>query len=70
MDFHAVGEALRAAVVLLVALPSLVHFWITILHLVLDGARETLENPLDLRDNSSVIAGQDWVNGRQAARLR
>jgi len=31
--------------------------------------RETLENPGNLRDNGSVIAGQDWGNGRQAAWL-
>ena len=32
-------------------------------------AREALENRADLRDNGLVIAGQDWVDGRQAARL-
>jgi hypothetical protein len=31
--------------------------------------RETLENPGHLRDNGSVIASQDWGNGRQAAWL-
>ena len=30
--------------------------------------RGTLENPGLLRDNGSVIAGQDWGNGRQTAR--
>ncbi len=34
-----------------------------------DLARETLENPARLRENGAVIAGQDRVNGRQAARL-
>ena len=31
--------------------------------------KETLGNPSDPRDNSSVITGQDWIDGRQAARL-
>ena len=31
--------------------------------------RETLENPAHLRDNSPVITGMDWVDGRQAAWL-
>ena len=31
--------------------------------------RETLENPAHLRENGAVITGQDWVNGRQAARF-
>jgi hypothetical protein len=31
--------------------------------------RETLENPARLRENGAVITGQDWVDGRQAARL-
>ena len=31
--------------------------------------RETLENPARLRKNEPVIASQDWVDGRQAARL-
>ena len=31
-------------------------------------ARETLENQRHSRDNGPVIAGQDWVDGRQAAR--
>jgi hypothetical protein len=32
-------------------------------------AKETLENPANLRENWTVIAGQDWVDGWQAARL-
>ena len=32
-------------------------------------AKETLENPAHLRDNRTVIAGMDWVDGRQAAWL-
>jgi hypothetical protein len=32
-------------------------------------ARETLENPGHLRDNGVVVAGQDWGDGRQAARF-
>lgn len=32
-------------------------------------ATETLENPARLRENDAVIAGQDRVNGRQAARF-
>jgi hypothetical protein len=32
-------------------------------------ARETLENQRHSRDNGPVIAGQDWVDGRQTARL-
>ena len=31
--------------------------------------RETLENQRFLRDNGPVIAGQDWGDGRQAARF-
>ena len=31
--------------------------------------RETLENPGHSRDNGPVIAGQDWVDGRQTTRL-
>lgn len=31
--------------------------------------KETLENLAHLRDNGSVMAGQGWVNGRQATRL-
>jgi hypothetical protein len=31
--------------------------------------RETLENPAYLRENEPVTAGQDWVDGRQAAWL-
>ncbi len=31
--------------------------------------RETLENPAHLRESGAVIASQDWVNGRQAARF-
>jgi hypothetical protein len=34
-----------------------------------DKARETLENQRLLRDNGSVIAGQNWVDGRQATGL-
>jgi len=34
-----------------------------------ERARETLENPARLRENGAVIAGQDRVNGRQAARF-
>jgi hypothetical protein len=36
---------------------------------VVAGAWETPENPGHPRDNSPVIAGQDWVDGRQTARL-
>jgi len=32
-------------------------------------AKEYLENPAHLRENEPVIAGQDWVDGRQAAWL-
>jgi hypothetical protein len=32
--------------------------------------RETLENPAHLRENRPVIAGMDWVDGKQAAWLR
>jgi hypothetical protein len=32
-------------------------------------AKETLENPGHLRDNGVVVAGQDWGDGRQAARF-
>ncbi len=38
-------------------------------HLKLKSPRETLENPASLRENGVVIAGQDWVDGRQAARI-
>jgi hypothetical protein len=31
--------------------------------------KETLENPAHLRENEPVTAGQDWVDGRQAAWL-
>jgi hypothetical protein len=31
--------------------------------------KETLENQRHSRDNGPVIAGQDWVDGRQTARL-
>ena len=33
----------------------------------LERLKETLENRGRLRDNNPVIAGQDWVDGRQAA---
>ena len=33
------------------------------------SARETLENQASFRENGPVIAGQDWIDGRQAARL-
>jgi hypothetical protein len=33
-------------------------------------ARETLDSRADPRDNASVIAGGDWVHGRQAAWIR
>ena len=33
-------------------------------------AREALDNRAEPRDNASVIAGGDWVHGRQAARIR
>ena len=33
------------------------------------SSKETLGNPVDPRDNGAVIAGQDWVDGWQAARL-
>ena len=33
------------------------------------NVRETLENPASLRENGAVIAGQDWGDGRQAARF-
>ena len=36
---------------------------------VLQTTRETLENQRLLRDNGSVIAGQNWVDGRQATGL-
>jgi hypothetical protein len=32
--------------------------------------REALDNRAEPRDNASVIAGGDWVHGRQAARIR
>jgi hypothetical protein len=32
--------------------------------------KETLENPAHLRENRPVIAGMDWVDGKQAAWLR
>jgi hypothetical protein len=32
--------------------------------------REALDNRAEPRDNASVIAGVDWVHGRQAARIR
>jgi len=32
-------------------------------------AKETLENSVRLRVNGVVIAGQDWGDGRQAARF-
>lgn len=32
-------------------------------------SRETLGNPIHLRDNSPVMTGQDWIDGRQATRL-
>jgi hypothetical protein len=35
-----------------------------------DYPRETLENPAHLRENRPVIAGMDWVDGKQAAWLR
>jgi hypothetical protein len=35
----------------------------------LPSFRETLENQASLRENGPVIAGQDWIDGRQAARL-
>ena len=38
-------------------------------HEFIPSVRETLENPGQLRDNGFVIAGQDWVDGRQATRL-
>lgn len=34
-----------------------------------EHTRETLENQAGSRENGGVIAGQDWINGRQAARL-
>jgi len=36
---------------------------------ILRRARETLENQRLSRDNGPVIAGQDWGDGRQAARF-
>ena len=33
------------------------------------NVKETLENQRHSRDNGPVIAGQDWVDGRQTARL-
>jgi hypothetical protein len=33
------------------------------------SSRETLENQASFRENGPVIAGQDWIDGRQAARL-
>ena len=35
----------------------------------LQFTRETLENQASLRENGPVITGQDWIDGRQAARL-
>jgi hypothetical protein len=35
-----------------------------------DYFREALDNRADPRDNSFVIAGGDWVHGRQAAWIR
>lgn len=34
------------------------------------GFEEILENPAGLRENGAVIAGHDWVDGRQAARFQ
>ncbi len=34
------------------------------------ASKETLENPARLRENRPVIAGMDWVDGKQAAWLR
>jgi hypothetical protein len=34
------------------------------------STKETLDNRAEPRDNASVIAGGDWVHGRQAARIR
>jgi hypothetical protein len=34
------------------------------------NAKEALDNRAEPRDNASVIAGGDWVHGRQAARIR
>ena len=36
---------------------------------VMNSIKETLENQRLLRDNGSVIAGQNWVDGRQATGL-
>ena len=33
------------------------------------STKETLENPIHLRDNGPVMAGQDLVDGRQVTRL-
>jgi hypothetical protein len=33
------------------------------------AAKEALENPAQLRNDEVVISGQNWVDGRQAARL-
>jgi len=35
-----------------------------------EASRETLENPAHLRENRPVMAGMDWVDGKQAAWLR
>ncbi|MCT0216074.1 hypothetical protein KQ298_07025 [Synechococcus sp. CS-1330] len=43
--------------------------WLDGITIEVKASRETLENRGRLRDNNPVIAGQDWVDGRQAAWL-
>ncbi len=57
-------------------LPLVVHDVLALLplgvaHLTFSWTRprETLENQAHLRDNGPVMAGQGWVDGRQATRL-
>ena len=35
----------------------------------LGASKAILKNPVDLRENEPVIAGQDWGDGGQVARL-
>jgi hypothetical protein len=44
--------------------------WPGCLWIALRTIRETLENPAHLRENRPVMAGMDWVDGKQAAWLR
>jgi hypothetical protein len=38
--------------------------------LIIAETKEALDNRAEPRDNASVIAGGDWVHGRQAAWIR